>query len=110
MSCMDLVTDARAEASRRRRQGYREDLHDPQVVSVNGILASSAVTTALLMIAGEEGLPRFQTYAWPPGHLTIPLGVTTRDNCPACQEAGFARNRSSTELFRCAAETIDHFK
>jgi molybdopterin/thiamine biosynthesis adenylyltransferase len=85
LRCMDLVTDARVEASRQRRQGYGEDLHDPQVVSVNGILASSAVTTALLLIAGEKGLPRFQKYAWPPGHLTIPVGVTPRAGCSACR-------------------------
>jgi hypothetical protein len=42
------VTDARVEASRRQRQGYGDNLRDPQVVSVNGILASSVVTTALL--------------------------------------------------------------
>jgi len=89
LRCMDLVTDVRVEASRQRRLGYGQGLHEPQVVSVNGVLASSAVTTALLLLAGEKGLPLFQKYAWPPGQLTVPAGVTAQDDCPACVEAGF---------------------
>jgi hypothetical protein len=93
---MDLVTDDRVEASRKRRLGYGDALHDPQVVSVNGTLASSAVTTALLLLSGEQGLPTFQKYNWPPGTLTTPV-LTARVECSACIEARLYRPAESVK-------------
>jgi molybdopterin/thiamine biosynthesis adenylyltransferase len=83
LRCMGLVTDERVEASRRRRQGYADNEPEPQVVSLNGTVASEAVTTALMLLAGDHRIARRRRYAYPPGILGE---VTTewRPGCPAC--------------------------
>jgi hypothetical protein len=83
---MGLVTDARVEASRRRRQGYAEEEPEPQVVSLNGTLASEAVTTALMVLAGDDRLGPYRRYAYPPGTLTE-VQTAPRPDCPACSGA-----------------------
>ena len=70
LRCMGLITDARVEASRLRRQGYAEAAPEPQVVSLNGSLASEAVTAALMVLAGEDRLVAYRRFAYPPGTLT----------------------------------------
>lgn len=83
LRCMGLVTDERVEASRRRRQGYAANESESQVVSLNGTVASEAVTTALMLLAGDQRIARRRRFAYPPGTLTE---VTTerRLGCPAC--------------------------
>jgi molybdopterin-synthase adenylyltransferase len=86
LRCMGLVTDARVEASRRLRHGYVHDTDEPQVVSINGTLASEAVTTAMMLVAGDGRLARCRRYVYPPGRLQV-VGVDRRDDCRACREA-----------------------
>jgi molybdopterin/thiamine biosynthesis adenylyltransferase len=86
LRCMGLVTDERVEASRARRQGYTDQEPDPQVVSLNGTVASEAVTTALMLLAGDDRLVRRRRYAYPPG-LLIDVASARSDRCSACQEA-----------------------
>jgi molybdopterin/thiamine biosynthesis adenylyltransferase len=87
MRCMGLGTDQRVEASREMRQGYADAEPDPQVVSLNGTVASEAVTTALMLLAGDDRLSRRRRYAYPPG-LLIDVEATRRPGCPACGVAG----------------------
>jgi molybdopterin/thiamine biosynthesis adenylyltransferase len=86
MRCMGLVTDERVQASRDHRQGYADDEPDPQVVSLNGTLASEAVTAALMLLAGDDRLVRRRRYSYPPGSLTE-VTTSQRSDCPACRSA-----------------------
>jgi molybdopterin-synthase adenylyltransferase len=86
LRCVRLVTDAKVEASRQRRQGYADEAPEPQVVSFNGTLASEAVTAALMLLAGDERVPAYRRYAYPPGKL-VEVEAQQRDDCPACREA-----------------------
>lgn len=83
LRCMRLVTDERVHASRERRQGYADQEPDPQVVSLNGVVASEAVTAALMLLAGDSRLARRRRYAYPPGLLTE-VGAVPRQDCPTC--------------------------
>ena len=91
LRCMGLVTDTRVESSRLRRQGYAEDAPEPQVVSLNGTLASEAVTAALMLLAGDDRLVACRRFAYPPGTLTE-VQMAQRRDCPAC--AGARLNRT----------------
>jgi molybdopterin-synthase adenylyltransferase len=86
LRCMGLVTDERVQASRDHRQGYADQEPDPQVVSLNGTLASEAVTAALMLLAADDRLPRRRRYTYPPGLLTE---VTTHRQraCTSCSAA-----------------------
>lgn len=83
LRCMGLVTDARVEASRLMRQGYADDEPEPQVVSLNGTLASEAVTATLMLLAGDHRLVAYRRYAYPPGRLTE-VQASQRRECSAC--------------------------
>jgi molybdopterin/thiamine biosynthesis adenylyltransferase len=86
MRCMGLITDDRVEASRAVRQGYADGVDAPQVVSINGTLASEAVTTALMLLAGDDRVARYRRFAYPPGRITV-VEAQRRNDCPACREA-----------------------
>ena len=90
LRCMGLVTDARVEASRMRRQGYAEAAPEPQVVSLNGSVASEAVTAALMVLAGDDRLVAYRRFAYPPGTLTE-VQTAQRIDCPACAGAHLTR-------------------
>ena len=87
MRCMALVTDARVQASRLARQGYVDQVPEPQVVSVNGVLASEAVTAALMLIAGATEIEPLRRYKYPPGEL-VRVEAVRRVQCAACRRAG----------------------
>lgn len=88
LRCVGLVDDARADASRRRRQGYVDGEPEPQVVSVNGVLASEAVTAVLLLLAtGAAPVEPLRSYRYPPGKLSV-VQAARRADCPACARAG----------------------
>jgi molybdopterin/thiamine biosynthesis adenylyltransferase len=55
LRCLRLITDERVTKSRRQRQGYLDGIGEPQVVSINGTLASEAVTAVLALAAGTGG-------------------------------------------------------
>ena len=85
---MRLVTDARVEQSRQRQLGYLESEPEPQVVSINGTLASDAVTAVLLLLATSSApICARRRYSYPPGKLAA---VETRldPDCPSCRRAG----------------------
>lgn len=86
LRCMELVTDARVDASRMRRQGYADAEPEPQVVSLNGTVASEAVTAALMLLAGDHRLTPRRRYAYPPGRLSE-VSATRLPTCAACQAA-----------------------
>lgn len=90
LRCMGLVTDARVEASRLQRQGYTEEAPEPQVVSLNGSVASEAVTAALMLLAGDDRLVPYRRFAYPPGTLTE-VQTAQRTDCPACAGAQLTR-------------------
>lgn len=81
-------TDAKVEASRKQRQGYADQQPEPQVVSLNGTLASEAVTAALMLLAGDDRLVPYRRYAYPPGKL-VEVDTTPRPGCPSCSAAYF---------------------
>lgn len=85
MRCMGLVTDARIEQSRHQRQ-YADGVIEPQVVSLNGTVASEAVTAALMLLAGDDRIERYRRYAYPPGQLSR-VSARRRAGCPACAAA-----------------------
>jgi molybdopterin/thiamine biosynthesis adenylyltransferase len=86
LRCMGLVTDGRVAASREQRQGYAEGVDEPQVVSLNGTLASEAVTAVIMLIAGDDRLARYRRYEYPPGKLIV-VEAERRIDCPACRAA-----------------------
>jgi molybdopterin/thiamine biosynthesis adenylyltransferase len=90
LRCMGLVTDARVEEARRRRQGYLVDGPEPQVVSINGTLASEAVTTTMMLLAGSDTYVPRRRYSLPPGILREVMTKPDR-RCPACRRAGLQR-------------------
>lgn len=90
LRCMGLVTDRRVEASRRQRQGYLDGEPEPQVISINGTLASEAVTAVLLLVAsGTAHLVPRRNYRYPPGKL-VPADTAQDPACPACRRSGLA--------------------
>jgi molybdopterin/thiamine biosynthesis adenylyltransferase len=97
LRCLRLVTDERVANSRRQRQGYLDGTAEPQVVSINGTLASEAVTAVLALAAGTGGLIPYRRYSFPLGLLTE---VTTDrlSPCPACAEAGLISARPKLRI------------
>lgn len=87
LRCMGLVTDARVEEARRRRQGYLADTAEPQVVSINGTLASEAVTATMLLLAGSDRYVPRRRYSLPPGVLRE-VAAKPDLRCRACRNAG----------------------
>jgi molybdopterin/thiamine biosynthesis adenylyltransferase len=90
MRCMGLVTDARVAEARKRRQGYLVDGPEPQVVSINGTLASEAVTATMMLLAGSDTYVPRRRYSLPPGILREVMTKPDR-RCPACRRAGLQR-------------------
>jgi molybdopterin/thiamine biosynthesis adenylyltransferase len=87
LRCMGLVTDTRVEEARSRRQGYLADAAEPQVVSINGTLASEAVTATMMLLAGAvTSVPR-RRYSLPPGVLREVMAKPD-PRCRACRNAG----------------------
>jgi molybdopterin/thiamine biosynthesis adenylyltransferase len=87
LRCMGILTDKRVEANRKAKQGYSEEAVEPQVVSINGTLASEAVTTAMMLIAGDHRLERYRRYRYPPGSISV-VSAERQIDCPACLAAG----------------------
>lgn len=95
LQCTPLVSDAVLERERRERPpGY--DLNpdaegDPQVVSMNGTLASEAANIVLDLITGFSGGARgagWWQYDGRRGDLYRADLPPRRVGCPACAEAG----------------------
>jgi len=86
MRCMGLVTDANVDASREGRRGYADDVPEPQVVSINGTLASEAVTATLMLLAGDDRVARYRRYAYPPGKL-VEVEASRSQECSSCRSA-----------------------
>jgi molybdopterin/thiamine biosynthesis adenylyltransferase len=85
---MGLVTEARVEAARQRALGYLDGEPEPQVVSINGTLASEAVTAALLLLAtAAASLEARRRYAYPPGKL-VPVATQIDPLCVPCRQHG----------------------
>jgi molybdopterin/thiamine biosynthesis adenylyltransferase len=87
LRCMGLVTDARVEEARRRRQGYLADAAEPQVVSINGTLASESVTATMMLLAGSDSYVSRRRYSLPPGVLRE-VAAKPDPQCRACRNAG----------------------
>jgi len=90
-----FVTDAVLEQEREERPpGYDRNPDapgDPQVVSMNGVLASEACNVVLDLITGYSGGKRagvFWQYEGRKGYLEPSEIPSFRSNCPACAEAG----------------------
>ncbi len=96
LRCMGLVTDERVAADRDRRQGYAHGEPDPQVVSLNGSLASEAVTAAMMLLAGDDRLVRYRRYKFPPG-LLIEVDNDRDPDCRDCLEADLISDQRHEE-------------
>lgn len=100
LRCIGLVTDDRVAAARQRRLGYTDnDTSEPQVVSLNGTVASEAVTATLMLLAGDDRLLPYRRYSYPPGTLTV-VDVNKTADCPTCHAAGVAVAISPTSSGR----------
>jgi molybdopterin/thiamine biosynthesis adenylyltransferase len=96
LRCGPLLSDAVLERERRERPpGYDKNPYaagDPQVISMNGVLASEAVNTVIDVLTGYSGgrrLAGWWHYNGRSGNL-IPSSrpVPRRGGCPACAEQG----------------------
>jgi molybdopterin/thiamine biosynthesis adenylyltransferase len=91
-----LVTDARLEREREERPaGYdrNPEAGDPQVVSMNGTLASEAVGAVLDLVTGYSGgkrCPGWWVYNGRIGTMERFDLATPRPGCPNCAESGQA--------------------
>jgi molybdopterin-synthase adenylyltransferase len=90
-----FLTDALLEAERRQRPpGYDQNPDapgDPQVVSMNGVLASEAANTVLDLLTGYSGGRRTASvwrYEGREGTLERSELPAARADCPACAEQG----------------------
>lgn len=95
LRCGPLLSDAVLERERKERpRGYDlnpDALGDPQVVSMNGVLASEAVNTVLDLITGySNGArgPGWWLYDGRAGSLQRYDLPPRRPGCPACAEQG----------------------
>jgi molybdopterin/thiamine biosynthesis adenylyltransferase len=91
-----LVTDARLEREREERPaGYdrNPEAGDPQVVSMNGTLASEAVSAVLDLVTGYSGskrCPGWWVYNGRTGSMERFDLPAPRPGCPNCAESGQA--------------------
>ena len=90
-----FLTDATLEAERRERPPGYDDNPDapgqPQVVSMNGVLASEACNCVLDLLTGYSGGSRgagWWQYDGRTGQLTPSELPSARPGCPACSEEG----------------------
>lgn len=105
LRCIGLITDDRVAAARQRRRGYTDDdTSEPQVVSLNGTVASEAVTAALMLIARDDRLVPYRRYNYPPGTLTA-VDVDKKYDCPTCHTAGVAAAPTPTSTDTPQPET-----
>jgi molybdopterin/thiamine biosynthesis adenylyltransferase len=95
LRCGPLLSDAVLEREQRERPpGYDlnpDSLGDPQVVSMNGVLASEGVNCALDLITGYSNGARgaaWWLYNGREGHLERCEHASRRPGCPACAEQG----------------------
>src|SRR5207302_72888 len=95
LRCGPLLSDAALERERAARPpGYDrnpEALGDPQVVSMNGVLASEAANSVLNLITGYAGKARgagWWSYDGRRGALVPCAPPPRRGDCPACAEQG----------------------
>jgi molybdopterin/thiamine biosynthesis adenylyltransferase len=87
LRCLDLISDASIAEAHNQQRGYMNDFRDPQVVSINGTLASEAVTVALLYLTIGHRQPSYRRYTLPPGRLIEPT-VTVEPPCGYCGFSG----------------------
>jgi molybdopterin/thiamine biosynthesis adenylyltransferase len=96
LRCTPLLSDAVLERERQERPpGYDVNAYaqgDPQVVSMNGVLASEACNSVLDLITGYAAGCRgaaWWGYDGQRGELTrYNLPAARRSGCPACAERG----------------------
>ena len=95
LRCSQLLSDEVLDAERRERPpGYDRNPYargDPQVVSMNGTLASEAVNCALDLSTGYSGGSRgagWWQYDGRAGMICRWTSVANRPGCPACAEQG----------------------
>lgn len=94
LRCTPLLSDALLERERRERPpGYdrNPDAADPQVVSMNGVLASEACNSILDLITGYSGGrrgPAWWAYDGVRGELSVTPLTSRRPGCPGCAELG----------------------
>jgi molybdopterin-synthase adenylyltransferase len=95
LRCWFITDSMLAKERRERPPGYDQNKDapgDPQVVSMNGTLASEACNCVLDLItaysAGRRG-PKIWQYDGRTGTLTPASVPTPRPDCPACAEEGF---------------------
>jgi len=93
LRCGPLLSDAALAAEQiERPRGYDRNPNAPgapQVVSMNGTLASEAANAVLDLITGYAGGVRgsgWWTYDGRRGDLTPFASLAVRDGCPACAE------------------------
>lgn len=83
LRCMGVITESSIALGHEQRMGYGSNLPDPQVVSINGTLASEAVTAALLYLTLGCKQPERRRYLLPPGELRRPR-MTVQTACGFC--------------------------
>jgi hypothetical protein len=94
MRCWFLTDAVLAKERRDRPAGYDANPDaegDPQVVSMNGVLASEACNTVLDLITGYSGGrrgPRYWQYDGRTGQLDADDVPPGRPGCPTCAEEG----------------------
>ncbi len=105
LRCTSLLSDAALERERKERPpGYDlnpDALGDPQVVSMNGVLASEACNIALDVLTGYAGGERgaaWWGYDGRRGELTKYELPPRRSGCGACAEQGHGDPRASTSF------------
>jgi molybdopterin/thiamine biosynthesis adenylyltransferase len=91
LRCIGLIFDVSIAEAHRRQTGYMTGSNDPQVVSINGTLASEAVTVALLYLTIGHHQPSYRRYTLPPGRLIEPT-VTVDVPCAYCGFSGRIRS------------------
>lgn len=90
MWCARILTQAALDAEK-DENGYVRGGGEAQVVSLNGTLASHAVTEALNLLTGFQSAPG----ARPPAKLVfdgrrlVPVEVVSRPECMTCRSVGF---------------------
>jgi molybdopterin/thiamine biosynthesis adenylyltransferase len=96
LRCGPLLSDSVLERERRERPpGYDENPDapgEPQVVSMNGTLASEATNTVLDLLTGYSSGKRgagWWLYNARAGEVTRFRAAPRRSDCPACAERGF---------------------